>query len=579
MTDRAVSLRSRRIRRWGAVIAVAVAGSVVATSTGQAASKTSAAPKRGGSITYGIDATISGWCFANALSGGPLGATRMVYESLVERDSRGRFIPHLAKSWRSTQGYKVWTFKLRTGIKFSNGEDFNAEVAAQNIKIGAGHIPSYPSTGIGVNANIKQVDAPDAETLVITLDKPDNQFIGLMYRAGRYVMRAPAQIANKATCATLGIGTGPFKIESFEPNNMVVVRNDLYWRKDAKGVQLPYLDKITVTVVKEASQRAAAVRTGRLDAAFFVVGDATFIKDLQKRKSLVTELKGKAGQWGQWMPNQNKPGSPFIHKNCRVAAAYAIDWNSYNKVRLRGLGTVSGSVVGKDHILYNTKGAYKYNLKKAKEYVEKCNTDLGAAAPFKITLYADSSSQSLNNAKFLETMMKKAGIQFNPIFQAESADLIRSIYRGGGNLFDFAQGTPAEGAGPGYVTPFFITKGFPDATAKHAASTSPMYGTALGKGYNTVIALGNHSVTAYDDLVYSAMGEKNKKKQAAAWKKSTEFLQREAIAIPSVHSGTWTFVNRKSKLKGFGTFKNPDGKTFAPVADIKGQEWTGIWKG
>lgn len=574
-----MSLRSRRIRRWGAVIAVAVAGSVVATSTGQAASRTSSKPKTGGSITYGIDATISGWCFANALSGGPLGATRTVYESLVERDSKGRFIPHLAKSWRSTEGYKVWTFKLRTGIKFSNGEAFNAGVAAQNIKIGAGHIPTYPSTGIGVNANIKQVDAPDDETLVITLDKPDNQFIGLMYRAGRYVMRAPAQIADKATCATNGIGTGPFKIESYEPNNLVVVRNDLYWRKDSKGTQLPYLDKITIKVVKEASQRAAAVRKGSLDAAFFVVGDATFIKDLQKRKSLVKEYKGAPGQWGQWMPNQNKAGSPFIHKNCRVAAAYAIDWNSYNKVRLRGLGTVTGSIVGKDHVMYTKSGAYKYNLKKAKEYVAKCNTDLGAAAPFKITLYADTSSQSLNNAKFIQTMMEKAGIQFNPVYQAESADLIRSIYRGGGNLFDFAQGTPAEGAGPGYVAPFFITKAFPNATEKHAASTSPMYGTALGRGYNTVIALGNHSMTGYDDLVYDAMAVTDKKKQAAAWRKSTAYLQREAIAIPSVHSNTWTFINKKSKLNGVATFKNPDGKTFAPVKDVKGLEWTGIWQG
>lgn len=571
-----MSLRSRRIRRWGAAVAVAVAGSVVATSTGQAASKTSSTPKRGGSITYGIDATISGWCFANALSGGPLGATRMVYESLVERDSRGRFIPHLAKSWRSTQGYKVWTFKLRTGIKFSNGEDFNATVAKQNIDIGAGHVlpaRTYAGTGIGVNANIQKVEAPSADTLVITLDKPDNQFIGLMYRAGRYVMRAPAQIADPATCATKPIGTGPFKVESYEPNNMVAVRNELYWRKDAKGVQLPYLDKISVTVVKEASQRAAAVRTGRLDAAFFVVGDATFIKDLQKRKSVVQEFGGAVGQWGQWMPNQNKPGSPFIHKNCRVAVAQAIDWDSYNKVRLRGLGDVSGSVVGRNHVLFTTKGAYKYNLKNARASVEKCNADLGAAAPFKITLYADTSSQSLNNSKFLQTMMEKAGIQFNPIFQAESAQIISSIYRGGGNLNDFAQGTPAEGAGPGYVAPFFMSNAFP------ADSTSPVAAVASLKIFGKVIALGNHSDTTYDGLVYKAMAETNKKRQDAAWKKSTEYLQREAIAIPSVHSGTWTFVNRKSKLNGFGTFRNPDGKTFAPVSDIKGQEWTGIWKG
>jgi hypothetical protein len=50
------------------------------------------------------------------------------------------------------------------------------------------------------------------------------------------------------------------------------------------------------------------------------------------------------------------------------------------------------------------------------------------------------------------------------------------------------------------------------------------------------------------------------------------------MAIPTIHTATYTFVNNKSKLKGIGTFKNPDGKTFAPTRDIKGFEWTGIWQ-
>ncbi len=568
-----MSLRSRRIRRWGAAVAVAVAGSVVATSTGQAASKTSSTPKSGGEITYGIANNIGGWCFANALNADSLGATRTVYESLVERDSRGRFIPHLARSWRSTEGYKVWTFKIRTGIKFSNGEDFNADVAKTNIQIGAGHVipaASYAGTGIGVNANIMLVEAPDAETLRITLDKPDNQFIGLMYRAGRYVMRAPEQIKNSATCATKPIGTGPFKVESYVPDQTVVVRNDLYWRKDSKGRQLPYLDKITIKTVKEGSQRAAAVRKGALDAAYFPVGDATFISDLVKRKSVVQEFKAGINLWGQWMPNQNKAGSPFKFKNCRLAAAHAIDWKTYNRVRLRNLATVNGSIVGNGHTLFTTKGAPKFSLKLAREALAKCNTDLGAAAPMKITLYADQSTQSLNNVKTLQGMMEKAGIQFNPIIQQESNALIPQIYNRNGNAFDFAQGTPAEGPGPGYVVPFFMSNAFP-ADSKSPVTTLRVFGK--------VIALGNHSDTNLDALVYAAMGETNKKKQDAAWKKVTEYLQKEAIAIPSVHSGAWTFVNRKSNLKGFGLLRNPDGKTFAPTADLKGQEWTAIWKG
>ena len=553
---------------------VAAAAVTMFASTTSAAGRPSAAkPKTGGSITYGIQSTVSGWCFSNALEGGPLGVTRMVYESLVDKDSKGNFVPQLAESWTPDATAKVWTFKLRPNIKYSNGEAFDATSVKQNIDIGRGFVTSYPSTGVGVNSNIQDVDVVDTLTVKITLVKPDSDFIALMYRAGRYVMRAPAQIADKTTCATKGIGTGPFMIRSYTPTEIVLDRNPNYWRKDAYGTQLPYLDSITAVVVKEASQRAAALRKGTIDVGYFVTGESTFVKDLEFRKNVVTEFKGKISSWGQYMPNQNKTGSPFKFLNCRLAAAYAVDWNLYNKVRLKGLGEVSGSIVGKSHLMYTKNGATGYNLAKAKDYVTKCNADLGAAAPFKITMYADTSTTSQNNVKFVQGMMEKAGIQFNNVYIAESADLISKIYRGGGNLFDFAEGTPAEGPGSGYVVPFFLTKAFP------ADSTSPVANTAVGKGYNTVIALGNHSDTKVDDLIYAAKAQTTAAGIKKAWAEATAYIQSQAVAIPTVHTGAYTFVNKKSKLHGMDTLKNPDGKTYAPTSDLKGFEWTGVWQG
>ena len=565
----------------------------MATTT-QAAGAKPAASKLGGDVTVGILNTISGWCFSNALTGDALGATRTVYESLVERDSRGNFIPHLASKWASSEGGKVWTFTLRPNIKFSNGEDFNAEVVKMNMDLGRGAVISgklgsytysgiaYGSTGVGVNANIMSIDAVDPLTVKITLERPDNDFIGLMYRAGRYVMRAPGQIltpegkanttSTTASCSLKGIGTGPFMIQSYNPNELVVVRNPNYWRKDAAGTQLPYLNSVTFVVVKEASQRAAALRRGNLDAASFTTGESTFILDLRKRKSVVTEYAGKAASWGQWVPNQNKTGSPFKYQNCRLAAAFAVDWKTYNKVRFKGLGVYSGSIVGSDHIMFTKNGAPTYDVAKAKEYVAKCNTDLGAAGPMKLTLYADTSTSSLNNVKEVQKYFEAAGIQMNPIYQAESAVLIASIYRGGGNLYDFAEGTPAEGPGSGYVLPFFVTGAFP------ANSTNPIAKTALGIGYNKVIALGNHSDTQVDNLLYAAQAETDPAARKKKFQEATAYMQATGMAIPTVHTATYTFVNNKAKLKGITQFKNPDGKTFAPTKDIKGFEWTGIWQ-
>jgi ABC-type transport system substrate-binding protein len=572
MKSQGKAVRSRMAKRLGVAVAVALLGSTVAATGSQAATRPEAgAPKYGGTVTMLIDGSIAGHCFQNALPGGPLGASRSIYESLVERTNKGKYVGYLAESLTSPDN-KIWTIKLRSGITYSNGEAFNAASVKQNIDIGRGAVTTYLSTGVGVNANILQVDVVDDLTVKVTLERPDNDFLGLMYRAGRYVMRAPAQIATTSTCSTNPIGTGPFKLQSFSADEMVVVKNPTYWRKDAKGRQLPYLDKIEFIAVKEASQRAAAVRRGTADAGFFVQGDATFTQDLFNRKSLVTGYESSKTAWGQWVPNVNKAGSPFKYQNCRLAAAYSIDWKSYNKVRLKGTGDYSGSIVGKSHIMYTTKGAPKYSIAKAKEYLAKCNVDLGSAAPMKITLYADTSSQSQNNTKFIQKSMEKAGILFNNPYIGESALLVSKIYKGGGNDFDFAEGTPAEGGSPGYVIPFFVSKAFMTGTV------NPIANTSYGRVYNTVIALGNHSDTNVDTLIYAAQADTNPKTAKAMWQAATKYIQEQGLAIPSIHGGFKVFVNNKSKLRGIGTLKMPGGQ-MADVVETKGFEWTGIWKG
>jgi ABC-type transport system substrate-binding protein len=514
-----------------------------------------------------------------------LGTSRTIYESLVERAANGKFIPYLAEKFTSSADAKEWTITLRPGIKYSNGEEFNAANVKLNLDFGrsgfgtlngaafaTGSAAGYPSTGVGVNANIMSVDVIDNLNVKVTLERGDSEFLGLMYRAGRYVMRANAQIADSKTCSSNPIGTGPFMKQSYSADELVVVKNPNYWRKDAAGGKLPYLDKITFINIKEASSRAAAVRTGAVDAAFFVTGDATFILDLAKRKSVVKQYEASKTAWGQWVPNVGKAGSPFKFKNCRLAAAHAMDWNAYNKVRLKGLGSYSGSVVGKTSIMFTTQGTPKYNVAKAKEYVALCNTDLGAAAPFKLTLYADTSSQSQKNVKFIGDMLAKAGIQLNTTNVEESAVLVSKIYRGGGNLFDFAEGTPAEGDAIGYVVPFFLSKAFP------SDSKNPMAATPYGKGYNTVIALGGHGDANMDNLFYAAMADTNKTTSKAKWVAATKYLQENALAIPAVHTGFYMFTNNSKKLMGVGTLKNPDGSKPSPM-ETKGFEWTGIYKG
>ncbi len=560
----------------GSALAAVLIGTVVPGGVTQAASKP-AAVKKGGFITMAIDGGVGGHCFQNALASGALGSSRSMFEQLFERTNKGKFVGFLAESATSTDN-RVWNIKLRAGIKYSNGEAFNAANVKQNIDIGRGDVDptlGFLGTGVAVNANIYSVEVVDDLNLKVTLDRPDTQFMALIYRAGRYVMRAPAQIASPKTCVTNPIGTGPFMLKSFTTDLTEVVRNPNYWRKDKNGVQLPYLDGITFINVKEASQRAAAVRKGTVDAALFTQGDATFTQDLLNRKKDVTGYQSLLSLYGQWVPNVGKKDSPFKIKACRLAAAHALDWNAYNKVRLKGTGSVTGSIVGKENPMYTLKGAPKFSIAKSKAYQVECNAALGAAGPMKLTLYADSSSQSLNNVKFIRQMLDKAGIATNEILQAESTILISKIYAAGGNAYDFAQGTPAEGASPAYVAPFFMSKAFP------TGSTNPILarlGATLVGRFGIIIALGNHGDTKIDDLTYAAMAETNPAKSKLAWQAVAEYIQTEGYAIPAVHGGVKVFVSNKSKLQGIGKLELPSGG-FQDIVENKGIEWAGVSKG
>ena len=168
--------------------------------------------------------------------------------------------------------------------------------------------------------------------------------------------------------------------------------------------------------------------------------------------------------------------------------------------------------------------------------------------------------------------MKKAGILFNDIFVAEATVLISRIYAAGGNAFDFAQGTPAEGASPAYVFPFFLSKAFP-ANAK-----SPVYKLSYGSGrFNSILALGNHGDSKVDDLLYAAQSITDPALAKKAWQAAAEYIQAEGYVIPTVHGGFQVFTNNKSKLGGVGTLKMPSGD-LADIVETKGFEYTGIWK-
>jgi ABC-type transport system substrate-binding protein len=228
--------------------------------------------------------------------------------------------------------------------------------------------------------------------------------------------------------------------------------------------------------------------------------------------------------------------------------------------------------VTKGHPLFTTKGAPKYNPTAAKDYVAKCKTDTGKT-DVGWALYADTSTASQNNEKFLRKYLNDAGFtMLNPDVK-EAGLHIADIYANtqGVTQKTLTQGTPAEGGDSAYVTIFYRSSAYP------ATSKNPVAQTSWGKYYNKVIALSNMNDPKVDTLISEAQAATTKAAANAKWREMTSYLMTEGYQIPTLHSTFWTFVNNKAKLSGIGKLPIIKGKT-PQVVTNKGLDWTAIWQ-
>jgi ABC-type transport system substrate-binding protein len=397
--------------------------------------------------------------------------------------------------------------------------------------------------------------------------------LGTLYASGRGFVRAPAQLIDKTTCSGTPIGTGPFKAVSFTTDEMIVAKNADYWRKDpVTGNKLPYIDKITFTNIKESSSRQAAVQRGAIDAAMFSgASEGQYIQALRKQKQLV-EYKSPAEYYPSLWLNQGKPGSPFKSKNARLAVLSCIDRVNWVKTRTKGEGVVSKSLVGPNNIMYTTSGFQKYSVEEAKKYVEAYKAETGAtelafAGP------TDTSSVSVGNAKFFQTMMAKCGIKYDFVTE-EGAVIIGKAFNPSPaagshyNAYDSIAILLFEGTDTTFNLPFVLTNGFASTSKNPLAG---IFRTSIG----SILGLNHHSNTDVDKLFYEGQAAQSKALAASKYKAGTALLQTEAIMGATFYFSYELFAGKS--LGGIG--KTPiELKKTQRLMTNWGIDWAGVYK-
>jgi ABC-type transport system substrate-binding protein len=577
------------MRRIGVAVAATIAISTLASTGSQAASNPSA-PKYGGEVKVGIFDTFPGFCVGNNPANSALMATRTVYETLFEKTRGNDFVGLLAKSGTPSADLKTWTVELRTGIKFHNGEAFNAAAMVTNVMnssgmnflgVAATKGPAAATaayghtlgTAVPFQSNILKATAVGETTVVFSLDRPQNDFLGTLYASGRGFVRAPAQLIDKTTCSGAPIGTGPFKAVSFTTDEMIVAKNADYWRKDpVTGNKLPYIDKITFTNIKESSSRQAAVQRGTIDAAMFSgASEGQFIQALRKKTNL-TEYKSPAEYYPSLWLNQGKPGSPFANKNARLAVLSCIDRVNWVKTRTKGEGIVSKSLVGPNNIMYTTNGFQKFNVEEAKKYVAAYKAETGATE-LAFGGPTDTSSVSVGNAKFFQTMMANCGIKYDFVTE-EGAVIIGKAFNPSPsagsyyNAYDSISILLFEGTDTTFNLPFVLTNGFAKDSKNPLAG---IFRTSIG----SILGLNHHSNTDVDKLFFEGQAAQSKALAAAKYKAGTALLQTEAIMGATFYFSYELFAGKS--LGGIG--KTPiELKKTQRLMTNWGIDWAGVYK-
>ena len=294
-------------------------------------------------------------------SGSGVPYLRPVYESLFELSPEGTPVPVLATGYK-VDGLKV-TITLRKGVTFSNGEAFNADVAAANINRGV---------KLGIIEGLKTIvgaDKVDDSTMRITLKEPDPSIItSLSFTGG--MMLAPAAMAEGAATGRNPIGTGPYvhsKADSREGEVQVYTPNPTYWDKDKIG-----LARYEVWEMPDDTARLNALKTGQIDAGNWLANPQSAIIDRSGDMKLVRNTGGL--NYHVIISDREGTRVPaFADRNVRLAMAHSINRAAFGAAVLFGLGVDSYQPYGKGNWAYNPalEGVYAYDLKKAKELMAK----------------------------------------------------------------------------------------------------------------------------------------------------------------------------------------------------------------
>lgn len=246
----------RTRRRVCAVPAIVVLGWALLASCATTASSTDG----GGTLRIGLD--YSPTCLDPQQTG--QSPNLGVVESLTRQEpDHGTIEPALASGWRTNVEATVFTFRIKDGVRFSDGTALDARVVKANLD----HIAALggKASGGGIHlTGLAGVLAPDTHTVEVRFHRPNVSFLQASSTSAFGIL-APGTLATPPAqrCAGKIVGTGPYVLTGYLPRQRI----ELTRRTDHKGRTGTQLDRVEIRIIPESSTRIGSLRSGQIDVA------------------------------------------------------------------------------------------------------------------------------------------------------------------------------------------------------------------------------------------------------------------------------------------------------------------------
>ncbi|MCG8710276.1 ABC transporter substrate-binding protein [Brenneria sp. 4F2] len=383
-------------------------------------------PQRGGSLNFLVEPEPPVLTTLVNTAGPILKVNAKVIEGLLSYDFDLKPIPQLATRWEISPDGKRYTFHLRHGVKWHDGEDFTSADVAFSILA----VKKYNSRGQGTFASVTDVKTPDPFTAVVELSQPAPYLISAFSAneapiVPRHLYAGTDIRSNPHNTAP--IGTGPFVFKQWvRGSHIIYQRNPNYWDRPK-----PYIDQLIVKFIPDAASRTIAFETGALDLGSESPVPLSEIGRIKDNRKLGIETGGYGYGPTQTRIEFNLDNTYLKNLKVRQAIAHSINRQVLQNVVWYGYAVNSPTPVTPALAQFHdhTPSPYAFDIKQAEKLLDEAGFPRQAnGIRFQLTHdYMPYGDGFKRVAEYIKSALAKVGIDV-AIRSQDFASYIKRVY-------------------------------------------------------------------------------------------------------------------------------------------------------